>query len=187
MKKIVAVILLIVGVIAVTSCFILDKLQESKENEVLSLTAKIVPLEFDLISNGDHIEVDYRFLDLAGNLIAEDKVSLRGNELFVDCVVKELDSKTKVCFPVLFYSNIVPSSEGVSIVEAYNNNGFPEIFKGVSKKEAKKIKAMYTEVLEHAHDVSAFRSAPHVVAKKNITTYQLVARIKGGLELLRSE
>lgn len=186
-KKFVFIFLLLAGNFILTSCFILDKFQESKEREIISLKAKIVPLTFTVVQKENSFEVVYSFLDISGNVVKENSATIRGNELFIDCIVKDFNADIKVAFPVVFYSNAVPSSEGIVIVNEYNNEGFPEIFRGVTAHEVKKFKKLYVEVLNEAQDRNAFRSSPHVVASKKPETYQLVSRIRGGLEILKAD
>ena len=181
--KFVFIFLVLGGILFATSCFILDKIKASQENEIMSLKAKIVPMMFNVVQKDDAFEVTYSFLDLAGNVIKQKTSLIRGNELFVDCIVKNFSSNVKVAFPVVLYSNLISSSEGIDIV----NDEFPEIFRGVTAREAKQLRKLYTEVLNETKDKNAFRSSPHVVVTNKKVEYQLVSRIRGGLEILKAD
>lgn len=186
-KKTFILTVLFVVILLCASCFILDALRHSQEKEITSLKAKIIPLEFTLLKNDQYMEVKYSFLDIAGQPVCSKTETLRGNELFIDCVVKQLNNDIKVAFPVILYSNVIPAAEGIVLVQEYNNNGFPEIFHGVSAKEKKHLERIYAEVLQEINDTEAFRSSPHIMASTTKTTYQLVARIRGGLEIIKAE
>ena len=185
--KFVFIFLVLGGILFATSCFILDKIKASQENEIMSLKAKIAPMMFNVVQKDDAFEVTYSFLDLSGNVIKQKTSLIRGNELFVDCIVKNFNSNVKVAFPVVLYSNLISSSEGVEIVNDYNNDSFPEIFRGVTAREAKQLQKLYKEVLNETKDRNAFRSSPHVVVTNKKVEYQLVSRIRGGLEILKAD
>lgn len=169
------------------SCFVLDKIQDAQEAKIVSLKSKIVPMRFSVQKRGNSFEVEYSLLDLKGKILKTKKEVLRGNELFVDCVVKDFNSDAKVAFPVVLYSNVVSSSDGVLFAYEYNRDGFPEIFHGVPEKEKKRLVKLYAEVLNETENRNTFRSSPHILATEKKETYVLVSRIRGGLEILKAD
>lgn len=180
-------IIFILFILILVSCFLLDKIRNRQENTILALKSKIVPLTFVLEQDGSNIIIEYSFKDLVGNTVYTGKDSLRGKELFIDCIVKEFDSETKLAFPVVFYSDVVAAIDGIQIVELYNNSGFPEIYRGVDANTVQKITKMYSSVLDLTDDKKAFRSSPHVVATKGKVAYQLLLRVRGGLEITQDD
>lgn len=186
-KRNLVLLLLLIIILIFASCFILDKIKTSQENEISSLKSRIVSLEFSLVKDDNSMKLDYAFLDLSGNKIKTGSERIRGNELFIDCIVKKYNSEIKIAFPVIFYSNKIASSDGLRVVELYNNNGFPEIFRGVNSKERKRLKKIYSEVLQELSDKNAFRSSPHILARDEVQNYHLIARVRGGLEILKVE
>ncbi|MEL3907423.1 MAG: hypothetical protein P1P64_00200 [Treponemataceae bacterium] len=169
------------------SCFVLDKIQDLQEQEIVSLKSKIIPMRFTLQQRGSSFEVEYSLLDLKGDIIKTKKELIRGNEFFIDCIVKDFNSDVKVAFPVIFYSNVMASSDGVLIAYEYNKDGFPDIFRGVTTKEKKRFVKLYDEVLNETKSKNTFRSSPHILATEKKETYVLVSRIRGGLEILKAD
>lgn len=183
-KKNLLLLIFVLIIFALASCFVLEKIKSSQESQIVSLKAKIVPMQFTMTQDGNSIVVDYEFLDLREDVVASDTVRLRGNELFIDCVVKNYNSDIKVAFPVILYTNVIPSAQGTVIAQVYNNDSFPNIFRGVKDNEKKKLRSLYSEVLKEVSDKNAFRSSPHILAEKDPKKYQLVSRIRGGLEII---
>ncbi|PIE98711.1 MAG: hypothetical protein CR988_02095 [Treponema sp.] len=190
MKKMRLVALQVLVVLSVFSCALLDKIISGQEESIFALKSQIVSMKFEVSKQGNNeMLVSYAFYNLSGQKLGlSQTVKLRGSELFIDCRVERLNSKYSIVFPYAFYSNIISASEGRVIVNDYkNSSGYPGIFEGVNYSEKRKIQKLYDGILNNKPTKHSFRSSPHIVIRPNKTGYKLVSRVRGGIEILKSE
>ena len=179
------ILLIFAGILA---CTLLESIEEKQKHDIYNLKQEIVPLKFSMQKEGNNILFVYTFYDLNKNAISQDTtLCINGDELFLECIVAELNGYTKAVFPFRVYSNVVPPSQGFVIVKEYDKDGFPLIFAGVKSRQAKYLKKIYTNICNKKFTSNWFYSAVHKKAESKKEKQKLAVRIKGGIEILRDE
>lgn len=179
------IVLIFTGILA---CTLLESIEEKQKYDIYNLKQEIVPLKFSMQKENNRILFFYTFYDLNKNAISTEKtIRINGDELFLECIVTELDGYRKAVFPFRIYSNIIPPSQGFVIVKEYNRDGFPLIFNGVKSRQAKYLKKIYMDICNKTLSPKWCYSAVHKKAESKPEKQKLAVRIKGGIEILRDE
>lgn len=176
------------SILMLTYCSILESVEEKRKHDIYNFKQEIVPMKFIITKKTDYLSFSCAFYDLNKNKISDDKlISIKGNELFLECIVTELNGYAKAVFPYRVYSNIVPPSQGVIIVNDYNKNDFPAIFAGVKSRQEKLLKKIYKDICKSNFKSKWYYSVVHKPAELKPKKEKLVVRVKGGIEILSEE
>jgi len=141
------ILILIFFVLNFSSCSLIQKRQKKKitnlEEMISELQSETIPLKFKVQKNSNNeIELIIFFLDLNGNIIRQEPITIQGKELHFDFQVIELHNNTKakkseqiiskqyLFYPYKIYTDIIPPIDGIKLCPYYQENGFPAIYKG---------------------------------------------------------
>lgn len=165
----------------------------SLESSIALLKEEQVPLRFKVVArSGGGIELRLKFYDGDGEEIAIADRSLKGESLFLDFVTVPVAGKY-LSFPKAVFTEAVPAEEGVSLLGLYDRGGFPQIFarKGMDRKAKDGLTALYLKLKLGLQPGGSFGNAVHDIeefASFEIgAVYKVVARLKGGLEIMEDE
>ncbi|MEE1290057.1 MAG: hypothetical protein UHW86_03375 [Spirochaetota bacterium] len=202
------------------SCNI-QKRQEQKianlENMIANLKDELIPIKFKAEKKNDKTFIRLLFLDLAGNKIKDEKLSLTGNEIHFDFqVVKLCDKKIAsgknknqtseqfLFYPYKIYSENIKPNDGIDLCRLYNKNNFPSIYKGFESflnEDNKKYSNAYSKKLTQTFEYilndelgklaeqfgSAVHNMPGISEFKKGYTYSIVCHPHTGGIEIRSE
>lgn len=201
---------------------IIQKKQEQKianlENMIADLKDELIPIKFKVEKiKHDKTFIRLLFLDLAGNKIKEEKLSLTGNEIHFDFqVVKLRDKKIAsgknknqtleqfLFYPYKIYSENIKPNDGIDLCRLYNKNNFPSIYKGFESflnEDNKKYSNAYSKKLTQTFEYilndelgklaeqfgSAVHNMPGISEFKKGYTYSIVCHPHTGGIEIRSE
>lgn len=114
-------------------------------------------------------------------------LQMNGEVLFFDIYVIRIEGNS-LFFPVNVYTNSVAPSEGVKLVDLYDQNGVPSFYKSYGLDG---IKQLYADIKNKPmRDIeSAYGSSVHLLnegwsAPKPGHTYKITGRKMGGVEIM---
>jgi len=202
MKKfiILSFILLAIGALAFYIYISVDtRSQREKivelEKSIAKLKEEMIPLRFKVLDNSDgKIKVALKLYDCSGNVIKKIEHELEGQELCFDFYTILVKDKY-IAFPNKLYTNKIPPANGISLVNEYDNEGFPQIFYSddltpdlregltilfdkVKKGKTDSIQTMFGNMVHDFKQFGAF------VPKQ---VYKITSHSKGGLEVVEEQ
>ena len=170
------------------------------------LRSETVPLKFMVESReGGEIKAKVKFYDLSGRELSSIEKSWPGSALYIDMLLFPVrgdkatgDADSYLAFPYRVFTDKLSAASGSLLFDSYDSGGFPEILAGISwsPKEEKTIKSAFSAArkkaasgLPAAGEVKgSFGSAVHEVSTLSSfeegIVYQVVCRVKGGVEIM---
>jgi hypothetical protein len=161
------------------------------EDKIALLKEEHIPIRFKISEKTlDSIKLVVKFYNADDEEINKLETKLPGQELSFDFYIVPVKDKF-VAFPSKLFSNVIAASDGISVYEFYNNDGFPQIFESKNMDLDLKtglqnlfgqIKAGQIDSINHhfgnmVHDIKDLRAfMPNMV-------YTIVCHTKGGIEI----
>jgi hypothetical protein len=163
---------------------------EGLREAIASLEEEAVPLKFKILSKGSEgLSYSIRFYDRDGKKTGSAEGKLPGKSLFIDFEVLKNDG-AYVAFPARAFTDEVPSARGQDLFRAYDDGGFPAIFRksGMETDAKRAFSGLFLSLRLGKRNGEEFGSAVHDVAElgsfKTGSVYKIVARKKGGIEVM---
>ncbi len=167
---------------------VLDSTAEKQKKDIYNLKQEIIPIKFSIKKNAENFNIKFSFYDLNKNrIMKKENFSIRGNELFLECIVVNISRSAKAVFPYRIYSEQLPPSKGLMILDKYDYHGEPAIFNGIKTRQMRYLKSVYADLKNKDFSKKWFYSVVHTKVPEQEEKYKLVCRIKGGLEIFKDE
>jgi len=156
------------------------------------LQKEYVPLKFKINERSNEvIRFEVKLFDADANEIAYQKYELHGKELAFDFYVMPIKDGF-LSFPYQIFTDEIAPENGIPLLNLYDKNGFPELFRQKNMQQAAEIelKSVFLQMKANiaGTDSTAFGNAVHdVFGLKQFeinTVYKIVARTKGGIEIV---
>jgi hypothetical protein len=133
--KYLLIIAFAIGMIAI-GCFSCIEKQKEKiallEEKIELLKEEHTPIKFKISEKTeDEIKVTIKFYNADNEEVNKLETTVPGQELSFDFYVVPVKEKY-VAFPSKLFSNVIAASNGTSLYDLYDKNGFPEIFQSKS-------------------------------------------------------
>lgn len=154
---------LITFAVVVILVVVTNIIHSASEKNIVELTEHIAyleeeftPMEFEISKYNDgDIKLKCVFYNMDGKKVGSKNVALNGNELNFDINVVKMDEDSFIFFPCGIYSEEMALADSIKIYDAYNDDGEPEIYEGITdiendngKKLSKKSKESIMEELK---------------------------------------
>ena len=162
------------------------------ELKISQLKEEFIPMRFRIVSRDkDNMQVDIRFYDTESKSVGTSFITLPGSELYVTVEVIKHGSKGFLFFPSTVFTQEIAASDGMALLEIYNNNGLPAIYEGwnVGKVGELYLKHIYGQVRKGVKKDILYGSAVHEI--KGVSelqvglVYDVVCHVKqGGVEIV---
>ncbi len=189
--------IILTAVLVLSSCATMNKAnswleseEERQKKDIYNLKQEIIPARFTLAESKrkKHFNIKISYYDLNNNKVGkEESFSLEGEEVFFECIVVSLDSKSKAVFPYRVYSDVIAPANGRVILKSYDDNGIPAIFLGIKSRQMESLKDIYYDLQNKDFSKNYFYSVFHIKIPKESRKYKLVSRMKGGIETFEDE
>jgi hypothetical protein len=160
------------------------------ESSISSMKEESVPLRFQVMArSGGGIEVKFKFYDEDGKVISVVEHSMAGESLFLDFSTIPVGGRF-IAFPKAAFTESIPAEKGISLLEYYDKDGFPQIFasKALDRKTKDGLSALYLQLKLGRQPGGSFGNAVHDIKEikefRIGTVYRAVARKKGGIEIV---
>jgi hypothetical protein len=172
------------------------------------LKAESVPVKLKVLSRGDQgIAARIRIYDLAGREVAMLERTWPGGALYVDMLLVPLErpgapgsagGTSYMALPYRIFTDELSPAQGTTLFDAYERDGFPRVMDGIewSGPERAAIAAAYGAARASAASgepatssaAGAFGTAVHEAAGitrlEEGVVYEVVCRVKGGVEIM---
>jgi hypothetical protein len=165
------------------------------------LKAESVPVKLKVLSRGAQgISARIRIYDLAGREVSMIERSWPGDSLYVDMLLVPLErpGPSYMALPYRIFTDQLSPSQGTTLFDAYERDGFPRVMDGIewSGPERAAIAAAYGAARASAaagepatsSAAGAFGAAVHeaagVARLEEGVVYEVVCRLKGGVEIM---
>ena len=193
--KYLAIITIIMGITTVGYFSCIEQQKEKialLEEKIELLKEEHIPIRFKISEKTeDEIKLTVKFYNADDEEVNKLETTVQGQELSFDFYVVPVKDRY-VAFPSKLFSNVIAASNGISLYDLYDKDGFPEIFqeKNIDHDLSKGLKDVFVHVKtgqmdslnnyfgNMVHDIKAFKSfMPE-------TVYSIVTHTKGGIEIV---
>lgn len=189
-------VLLLLAALAYGGVHFFSRWQEKRiallELKILDLKREFVPMRFRVVSRDENsLQVDIRFYDMEGKSVGTSFVSLPGSQLYVDVGVVKHGNNGFLFFPSSIFTQEIAAQNAMSLLEIYNDNGFPAIYNQweVGKVGQFYLRRLYQSLRKGVKKHILYGSAVHDI--KDIAelqvglVYDVVCHLKqGGVEIV---
>lgn len=201
------ILLLVLILLLITAIKILPYILSKQEEKIALLQDNIkilkketIPIRFKVIERRNNIStIQIKFYDINDKEISSNTIKVVGDELNFDfSVVKQnllnaAQDKTYLFFPMKVFSDEIAPENGVSLIEFYNKDGFPLIYRGVEfTKDTKESFSGLFYLISKNEKVSDFTYGNAVHDVKTISSfkkgfvYDIVCHThSGGIEIVK--
>lgn len=186
-----AILVVSVVLLCAAAVLALQKAQIARlETSIRSLKEEIVPLRFMILERDKGgVRARVRLYDLDGQEVDLLEMTWPGSELFIDVSVVPVADRY-LAFPRRIFTDRLAPSSGTNLYPRYDRGGFPAIFEGgdFDRSGRRKLEDLFRALKEDGEPSGSFGSVVHDIARiaafETGIVYRVVARSKGGLEIL---
>ncbi len=160
------------------------------EKGIQSLKEEIVPIRFMVLERDKGmVKARVRMYDLGGNEVDLLEMTWPGTELSFDISVVPAAGRF-LAFPRRIFTDRLAPSSGTNLYPRYDRAGFPAVFEGAEfgRLGRRRLEDLFQALKEDREPSGSFGSVVHDIARiaafEPGVVYKVVARAKGGIEIL---